>query len=254
MRVGIAQISPGHIDRVAELLNRSRPDLLLLPEYTLFDPTGLRREEVYERATTLEDYVGRLSRLAKITGGYVAGAFLERGPSGRVYNTTALVDPSGAVVGTYRKTHLFDAYSYRESAVVEAGGELSRVFDVRGVKVAFAVCFELRFPEVFRSLALRGAELAAVPAAWYGGPLKEETLRVLSRARAIENGMYVVVSSLWGSRFVGRSLAVDPYGVVVVDLGTGERYVEVELDTSLVREARETVPTLRLRRPELYTI
>ncbi|MFN7105878.1 MAG: nitrilase-related carbon-nitrogen hydrolase, partial [Pyrobaculum sp.] len=196
--------------------------------------------------------VERLAAIAKTTGGHVAGAFLERGSRPRVYNTTVLVDSSGSVVGTYRKTHLFDAYSYRESDFVEAGGELSGVYVVRGVRVGFAVCFELRFPEVFRELALGGAELVAVPAAWYAGPLKEETLQLLARARAVENGMYVAVAALWGQRFTGRSMVVDPYGVVLAELGTGERYREVEIDPALVEEARRVVPTLRLRRPQLY--
>lgn len=252
MRVGLVQISPGSWEKVVQLAKSSNPDLLLLPEYSLFDPTGLPPEEVYQRAVSLEDYVERLAAIAKTTGGHVAGAFLERGSRPRVYNTTVLVDSSGSVVGTYRKTHLFDAYSYRESDFVEAGGELSGVYVVRGVRVGFAVCFELRFPEVFRELALGGAELVAVPAAWYAGPLKEETLQLLARARAVENGMYVAVAALWGQRFTGRSMVVDPYGVVLAELGTGERYREVEIDPALVEEARRVVPTLRLRRPQLY--
>ena len=81
-------------------------DLVLLPEYSLFDPTGLPAEEAWQRATTLEDFVERLGRIASRSGAYVAGAFLERGARPRVYNTTALVSPSGALVGIYRKTSL----------------------------------------------------------------------------------------------------------------------------------------------------
>jgi predicted amidohydrolase len=249
-RLGIAQIQSGDVEKVAGLVKEA--DLVLLPEYSLFDPTGLPAEEVWQRATTLEDFVERLVRIASRSGAYVAGAFLERGPRPRVYNTTALVSPSGALVGIYRKTHLFDAYGYRESDVVEPGAELSPVFDVKDVKVGFAVCFELRFPEVFRELALAGVQLAAVPAAWYSGPLKEETLHVLTRARAVENGMYVAVAALYGQRFTGRSLVANPFGVVETELGAGERYKEVPIDLSLVEEARRTVPTLNLRRPRLY--
>ncbi|ACB40192.1 carbon-nitrogen hydrolase family protein [Pyrobaculum neutrophilum] len=251
-RLGIAQISPGRLEAVGQLVGRSEPDLLLLPEYTNFDPTGLPPEEVWRRAATLEDFVGLIGRLAAELGAYVAGGFLERGPRPRVYNTTVLVDPGGRAVGIYRKTHLFDAYGYRESEFVEPGVELSQVYAVRGAKVAFAVCFELRFPEVFRELALAGAEVAAVPAAWYAGPLKEETLHLLARTRAVENGIYVAVSALWGPRFTGRSLVVNPFGVVEAELGAGERYRQVSIDLRLVEEARKTVPTIYLRRPRLY--
>lgn len=251
-RLGVAQISPGSVEKVAKLVGESRPDLLLLPEYSLFDPTGLKAEEVWERASSLDSFVALLAGLARLTGGYVAGGFLERGPWPRVYNTTVLVGPSGDVVGVYRKTHLFDAYGYRESEVVHPGDRLSDVFELRGVKVAFSVCFELRFPEVFRELALRGAQLVAVPAAWYSGPLKEETLHLLARARAVENGIFVAVSALYGPRFTGRSIVVNPFGVVEAELGAGERYREVLIDVSIVEEARRVVPSIYLRRPELY--
>ncbi|ABO07640.1 carbon-nitrogen hydrolase family protein [Pyrobaculum calidifontis] len=251
-KLGIAQIGPGAVDTVAKMAAGSEPDLILLPEYSNFDPTGLPPEEVYQRADELQTFADKLARIAAEAGAYVAGAFLERGPKPKVYNTTLLVDPSGKVRGLYRKTHLFDAYEYRESAFVEPGGELSPVYEVKGARVAFAVCFELRFPEVFRELALASAQIALVPAAWYAGPLKEETLHVLARARAIENGMYVAVAALYGQRFTGRSLVVNPFGVVEAELGVGERYRVVELDLSLVEKARETVPTLRLRRPQLY--
>jgi predicted amidohydrolase len=252
LRLGVVQVQPGALERVPELVGRSEPDLLLLPEYSTFDPTGLPADEVWRRATTVEDFAERLARLASERGAHVAGGFLERGPRPRVYSTAIVVAPDGRVVGAYRKTHLFDAYGFRESEFAEPGSELSQVLDIRGVRVALAVCFELRFPEVFRELALAGAELAAVPAAWYAGPLKEEALRVLARARAVENGMFVAVSALYSQRFTGRSLVVDPLGVVVADLGVGERYAEVLVDTSMVSEARRLVPSLQLRRPELY--
>lgn len=251
-RLGIAQISPGNLDKLRSLVGRSEPDLLLLPEYSMFDPTGLPPEEIWNKAVALEDFTSLIGRLARELGAYVVGGFLERGPRPKVYNTTVLVDPGGRVVGFYRKTHLFDAYGYKESEFVEPGAELSQVYTVRGARVAFAVCFELRFPEVFRELALAGADLVAVPAAWYAGPLKEEILHILARARAIENGMYIAVSALWGPRFTGRSVVVNPFGVVEAELGAGERYREVLIDLRLVEEARKTVPTIYLRRPHLY--
>jgi len=249
-RLGIAQIEPRGVERVADMVREA--DLVLLPEYSLFDPTGLSAEEVWQKATDLNDFVEKLTKIAERSGAYVAGAFLERGPRPKVYNTTVLVTPSGGLMGLYRKTHLFDAYGYKESDVVLPGDALSPIFDVKGIKMGFAVCFELRFPEVFRELALGGAQLVAVPAAWYAGPLKEEILHLLARARAVENGIYVAVAALYGRHFTGRSLVVNPFGVVEAELGAGERYKEVAIDLELVEEARRAVPTLRLRRPQLY--
>ncbi|MCU7786385.1 carbon-nitrogen hydrolase family protein [Pyrobaculum sp. 3827-6] len=251
-RLGIVQRAPGPVEKVVDMVAGARADLIVLPEYSLFDPTGMGPEEVWSNASALDKFAEGLAKIAAETGAYVAGAFLERGPRPRVYNTTVLVEPGGGVVGLYRKTHLFDAYGYRESDVVEPGAELSQIYDVRGVKVGFAVCFELRFPEVFRELALGGAQLVAVPAAWYSGPLKEETLHVLARARAVENGVYVAVAASYSQRFTGRSLVVNPFGVVEAELGIGERFRVVEVDPSLVEEARRTVPVLNLRKPHLY--
>jgi predicted amidohydrolase len=115
------------------------------------------------------------------------------------------------------------------------------------------VCFELRFPEVFRIHGARGAELVIVPAAWYRGDGKEEALRVLAQARAHENGYYVAVSAHYGSRFTGRSIVVNPLGLVEVDAGWGDRYVEHQLDKSMVEEARRLYPLLELRRTDLYS-
>ncbi|AAL63928.1 nitrilase, conjectural [Pyrobaculum aerophilum str. IM2] len=251
-RLGLVQKSPGPLSEVVKMVAGSKADLILLPEYSLFDPTGLKPEEVWERTTALEDFVEGLAKIAAETGAYVAGGFLERGPRPKVFNTTVLVSPAGKAVGTYRKTHLFDAYGYKESEAVEPGGELSGIFDVRQIKIGFAVCFELRFPEVFRELALGGAQLVAVPAAWYSGPLKEEILHVLARARAVENGVFIAVAALYSQRFTGRSLVVNPFGVVEADLGVGSKYRVVTIDPSLVDEARRTVPALNLRRPSLY--
>ena len=126
--------------------------------------------------------------------------------------------------------------------------------EVAGARVAVAVCFDLRFPELFRLYALAGAEVVAVPAAWYRGPLKEEMLHVLAKARAVENTVYVAVANQYSDRFTGRSVAADPMGVALVDLGVGERYAEVPLDLDYLEEVRRQIPLLGLRREDVYEL
>jgi len=257
--VGIIQAAPRRskketLEAVDKLLRGARePSILVMPEYLMLDPTGLNAAKVAEAAEDLEGpWISFFREKAEELGSCIAATFFEKGAGGRVFNSLALIDGKGRIVGVYRKTHLFDAYGFRESTFTAPGDRLLEPLDFCGVKVGVAICFEIRFPEIFRRHAIAGAEMALVPAAWYRGPLKEETLRFLSQARAHENTLFLVVASNPGSNFVGRSMVVDPMGVVRVDLGPGEKYQEVKVDLDEVVEARKTLPVLRLRRPELY--
>lgn len=246
----------GNVERVRRLVKRVEADLVILPEYSMFVPDGLSPEEVYALSESLSGpFVQELSRLAEEFSSYVLAPVLERSETPpKVYNTSTLISPRGAVVATYRKLHLMDALGVRESTYVVPGDGPSPIVEVAGARVAVAVCFDLRFPELFRLYALAGAEVVAVPAAWYRGPLKEEALHVLARARAIENTVYVAVANQYSDRFTGRSTAVDPLGVPLVDLGVGERYAEVVLDLDYLEEVRRQLPLLSLRREDVYEL
>lgn len=234
----------------------SRIDLLVVPEYLMADPTGMDREELYSVAEEIGGpWTDFFSKVASENGVFVVATMFERHPElrdGRVYNTALLIGDNGNVKAVYRKVHLFDAYGYRESSLMAPGSSPSPVVDVRGFKVAMAICFDLRFPELFRIYAIRGADLVAVPAGWYMGHLKEETLSVLARARSHENVFYTAVAVQYSSRFTGRSMLVDPLGVVTVDAGIGEKIVRGEVQRSILEEARKKLPLLGMRRPELY--
>lgn len=259
IRIGVLQAAPRPsktetLRVVEKLLESARdPSLIVTPEYLMLDPTGLPKEKVYEEAEDLEgSWLGFFKDKARELGACIAATLFEKSGDGRVYNTLAFIDKNGSIKAVYRKTHLFDAYGYRESSFTAPGDRLFQPIDLCGVKVGAAICFELRFPEIFRAQALSGAEVIVVPSAWYKGPLKEETLRFLAQARAHENTVYLVVASNPGGNFVGRSMIVNPMGVVKLDLGPGERYEEYEIDTEEIEEARKVLPVLRLRRPSLY--
>src|ERR1017187_6018232 len=115
-------------------------------------------------------------------------------PDGRVYNTTVGYDSQGSLTAAYRKIHLFDALGYRESQVVAPGGE-PLVARLGGLTIGFLTCYDVRFPELARTLAARGADLLVIPAAWASGLFKEEHWSTLVRARAIENTVWVAASS-----------------------------------------------------------
>ncbi len=192
------------------------------------------------------------------------GSFLEvdRSSGGeRIYNTAVLFDRQGHLVARYRKLHLFDAEptadarAYRESATTTAGDEIV-VADVEGLRLGLAICYDLRFPELFRALVLGGAEIIILPSA-FTLETGRDHWEVLIRARAIENGCYVIAPAQFGPRppgrvTYGRSLVVDPWGTVLAQAPDGTGIVRADLDLDRVREVRHRLPSLAHRRPEVY--
>jgi predicted amidohydrolase len=177
----------------------------------------------------------------------------------RPYNTSVLIAPDGSVAAVYRKIHLFDVDVEagpvdRESARVSAGDALV-LATVDGVRLGLSICYDLRFPELYRSLALAGAEALTVPANF-----TERTGRdhweVLLRARAIENGAYVLAPSQIGGPpgqpAFGRSMIVDPWGTVVAQAPDQVCVVHAQIDTDRVRSVWRQIPALANRRPETY--
>jgi len=251
--VGLVQLEvreskADNLKAVTRLASRLDADIIAIPEYSMFDPTGMSAEEVLRGAEPLDGpWVSELRRLAREKGSCIVGSLFEEGP-GKPYNTLVAIDDKGELVGVYRKTHLFDALGYRESDVFHPGDRLFTPVDLCGARVGLAVCFELRFPEIFRAQALQGAELFIVPSAWYRGPGKEEQYRFLASARAHENTVWLAAPILYGRNFTGRSLIVDPMGVVRADAGFGERTLQARLDSGTLREARRLLPLLEIHR------
>lgn len=237
--------------------------LVALPElWTYLGPQEGNRANAEPIPGPVSERLAALARQHRII--LHGGSFLEAGTDAdaRPFNTTLVFDPRGELVARYRKIHLFDADPlpdappYRESATVGAGHEVVTVA-VEGVELGLAICYDLRFPELFRALALRGAEVLVVPAAF-----TLETGRdhwdVLVRARAIENGCFVIAPGQYGSRppgrvTYGRSLIVDPWGTVVAQAPDGTGVIFADLDLDRVGEVRRRIPSLANRRPDAYS-
>jgi deaminated glutathione amidase len=190
----------------------------------------------------------------------VAGSVPELVPGQeKLANTSVMFGPRGERLAIYRKIHMFDVHvgdvTYQESADEEPGDEIV-LGDAEGVTVGLTICYDLRFPELYRILALRGARLITVPSAF-----TERTGRdhweVLLRARAIENQIFMVAAGQVGSapphyRSYGRSMIVDPWGVVLAQAGDTECFVAADLDFTVQTEMRDSLPSLRNRRPQAY--
>ncbi len=190
----------------------------------------------------------------------LAGSITERRPDvDRFSNTSCLLGPGGETIATYRKVHMFDVdvggVSYRESALEEPGDELV-VAEAAGVEIGLSVCYDLRFPELYRILAVRGARLLTVPSAFTMATGRDHW-QVLLRARAIENQAFVLAPNQFGAApphysSYGRSAIVDPWGVVLGQAPDGEGFIAAELDLARQDEIRASLPSLANRRPEAY--
>jgi predicted amidohydrolase len=267
VRVGAVQLnSKEDKDRnleVADSLVRGAAkdgaELIVLPEK--FNLLGGARE-MSEGAETLDGpTLGWASALARELGTWiVAGSIVERiAGDEKLRNTSALVSPAGELEAVYRKIHMFDVevagVTYEESAT-EAPGDEIVVAEASDLTLGMAICYDLRFPEVFRILALRGARAVALPSAFTLHTGKDHW-EVLVRARAIENQVFMVAAGQIGRHppdheSYGRSMIVDPWGLTLAVTPDSETYIVAELDLDVQDRIREKLPSLANRRPSAY--
>jgi len=163
---------------------------------------------------------------------------------------------NGEIIAAYEKLHLYDAFAMQESQRVNPGAVIPPLVEVAGMKVGLMTCYDVRFPELARRLALDGAEVLVLPAAWVKGPLKEMHWELLTTARALENTCYMVAVGECGPRNIGNSLVVDPLGVAIAKAPESTALVFAELDPQRIAYARSVLPVLenrRFARPELKT-
>ncbi len=190
----------------------------------------------------------------------LAGSIAELAPGhDRLFNTSVLIDRGGEVAAVYRKIHMFDVdvggVSYRESEQEQPGEEIVTA-TCGEVELGMTVCYDLRFPELYRILAVRGAQVLAVPSA-FTRETGRDHWEVLLRARAIENQAFVVAPNQVGDApphysSYGRSMIVDPWGVVLAQAADDQRAVIADLDLEALERTRESLPSLANRRPEAY--
>jgi predicted amidohydrolase len=227
---------------------------IALPEYF----SGLRSDgpRIHPVAFPESEHpaIPAFAELARRNGATVLlGSLGVLAADGRIFNRAYLLDPQGKVSGRYDKIHLFDidmpdGTPVRESATI-APGSNAVLTKVAGVSIGLSICYDLRFPLLYRKLAQAGAEILTVPAA-FTKATGEAHWHVLNRARAIENGCFVVSPCQWGelpggALSYGHSLIVDPWGRVVVDGGEGEGVFTATIDLDLVAATRARIPSLQ---------
>jgi len=234
--------------------------LVTLPENFAFMGEEAKKRGLAERVDGAfpGPILGTLMECAAKHGVWVLGGGMpERSDDeARPYNTSVLVDPGGAVVAAYRKVHLFDVSladgtAYRESAATTAGTEPFTA-EVLGTRIGLSVCYDVRFPELYRRLVDQGARVITVPAAFTLMTGKDHW-HVLLRARAIENQVYVLAPAQHGKHSRGRqtygkSVIVDPWGEVIAQCSEGEGVATADLDFAYQDRVRNSVPCLLHRK------
>ncbi|MGO2306606.1 MAG: carbon-nitrogen hydrolase family protein [Providencia sp.] len=263
MKIAIAQLasSPNkqqNLNKACEAIQKAAQggaDMVLLPEmFMAFVPpdTGISYADIAEPING--PFVSQLAKTAKENGIYVTCGIYESALNEpkRAFNTTIMLNRQGELVYHYQKTHLYDAFSYQESLnIIQSNNKLEPIETEFG-KIGILVCYELRFPEVARKLALAGADLLLVPTAWVSGPLKEEHYQGLVKIRALENTIPVCACDQTGNIFIGRSLICDAMGVTIASAGYDETVFFAEISTQHTAETRQKLPCIQNRRPELY--
>jgi predicted amidohydrolase len=246
--LGEPQANLAAVAPLVEKAARRGSQLLLLPELWT---TGYILERAHELAETLDGPTARqLQTWAVAYRLWIVGSLLLRDADG-VANAAPLFGPEGQILGPYRKIHRFGPMA--EDRWLSAG-HTPGLFDLPWGLTGLAICYDLRFPELFRHYALAGARLILIPSEWPHPRLAH--WRTLLRARAIENQCFVAACNRVGTTgtasFFGASAVIDPWGETLVEAGEVETLLTVTIDTTLVDEVRRRIPVFEDRRPELY--
>lgn len=257
MKVALGQFAvsrewPENVKTCIDLMAQAKhgaADLLVLPEGVL--ARDIADPDIVLKAAQPLDGPFVTQLLAASIGSNLTVALCIHipAPNQRVFNTL-IVLRNGEIIAQYRKLHLYDAFSVKESTNVSPGNEIPPLLDITGLKVGLMTCYDVRFPEMARRLVLDGAQLLVLPSAWLRGPLKEMHWEVLITARALENTCYMAAAGECGPRNIGNSMVVDPLGVAVARAAEGPALIFADVDPARIAYARSVLPVLENSRFE----
>lgn len=228
---------------------------IILPEFLMaFSPASQSAEELTALAESLDGpFIAALRKAAKAAAvGVVAPIYETSAMANRVYDSAVWIDGTGAIAAVYRKLHLYDAFGFKESDKFQPGDDIAPLVNIGAAHCGLMICYDLRFPELARLLAMAGANVLVAPSGWVQGDLKVEHWQTMIKARALENGCFVIAPNQVGNIYTGHSMAVDPLGRTLADLAQQEGLAVVDIDLKLVAEVRDKLPLLHNRRTDVY--
>ena len=259
MKVSVGQFNPGGdvagnlatMRRLALAAEQDGSKLVVFPEEAMFSVGRVQGDFTAAADAQWTTFLKGLSLLAAEVGIAVIAGGYEASGEARPYNTVVAVDGDGGILGTYRKLHLYDAFSYQESTRIKPSDKGVTVVEIGGFKVGIMTCYDIRFPELARALAVSGVDLLSVSAAWFKGEHKVEHWETLLKARAIENTCWVAAAGTSSGHCIGHSAVLDPMGIPAAFLNDeDEGIATADVTHRRIEEVREFLPVLRNRRFE----
>ena len=253
------------IDYIREAAEK-KAQLVCFPEFQMaYSPTEQLAKELLSIAEKVQgQFISTLGREAKRSRINVIATIFEslkpeqnnksksNHQNNRVSDTAVIISNQGLIKSIYRKLHLYDALGFKESDKLASGNKIIQPLRTTSGKIGLMICYDVRFPEMSRILALAGAEILVIPSAWVQGVMKEEHWQIMLKARAIENGCYVIAPDQVGNIFSGRSMVVDPFGITLLDMGAKEGLEIIDIDRSRLKSVRKSLPLLDNRRIDAY--
>jgi len=263
MKVGVVQFKAStnkneNLKKIISYISKAaskNATLCTFPEFMMFYTSSSQTsKQLANLAETINgNFVTIIAKAAKENQIQVVGSFYEKSrKKDRVYDSCFVIDKSGKVISTYRKIHLYDALGFKESDKMVSGSKITKPVKTSLGKIGLMICYDLRFPEMSRSLAVAGAEVLVAPSAWVNGNMKEEHWITINKTRAIENGCYVIAPDQVGNIYCGRSLVIDPYGKILLDMKKKQGIGFVNIDLNKVKQTRKILPLLKNRRTDIY--
>jgi deaminated glutathione amidase len=245
------------IDYIKRAAKKSA-DLICFPEFQMaYSPATQTPRDLFDLAEDIKgNFITTLRKSAKEHNIATVATMYERVQSRRlnfrVSDTAAFISSNGLIKSVYRKLHLYDALGFRESIKLVSGNRIERPVKTSFGNFGLMICYDVRFPEMSRILTLMGAAILVMPSAWVSGIMKEEHWQIMTKSRAIENGVFIVAPNQIGNIYSGRSTVIDPFGAALIDMGTEEGLAIIEIDTSMIIRIRKALPLISNRRIDVY--
>ena len=264
MKIGVVQFKAStnkekNLKKIISYISKAAKEeavLCAFPEFMMFYTNSSQTpKQLAMLSETIDgNFISSIAHAAKENKIQIVGSFYEKSrKKNRVYDTSFIIDKSGKVISKYRKIHLYDALGFRESDKMVSGSKISKPIKTSIGKMGMMICYDLRFPEMSRALAIAGSEILVAPSAWVKGNMKEEHWLAINKTRAIENGCYVIAPDQVGNIYCGRSIVVDPFGKILLDLKHKQSIGFANIDLDKVKQTRKVLPLLKNRRPDIYS-
>jgi len=237
---------------------KKKARLICFPEFQMaYSPPEQKSESLHKIAEKISgNFVSTLSNSAKQNRINIVATLYEiintNDKNHKVFDTGVIINELGKLQSIYRKVHLYDALGFKESKKLLAGSIIEKPSKTSVGKLGLLICYDMRFPEISRILTVNGANILVSPSAWVAGFMKREHWEIMVRARAIENGVYVLAPNQVGNIYCGHSMAIDPFGSTIVDMENRKGIEFIDIDSSKIDTTRRTLPLLMNRRTDVY--